>query len=117
MDLNRVNIGTYHGLKPAKYLNGCHPTFSVSTLPKQNSSYLPAQIKKIPDSSIHLSKQSITLLPLLSPLMPLSAILVLLLILISLSPTTSQTVACRGAAKGATTPGIHPGGHPKASFR
>src|SRR6218665_819673 len=35
-----------------KSLNGCHPTSFVSTLPKQNSS---AQIKKIPDLSIHLS--------------------------------------------------------------
>ena len=51
---------------------------------------LPAQIKKIPDPSIHL-------FPLLSPLMSLSAILVLLLILISLSPTYPANVSCTSA--------------------
>src|SRR6218665_1576635 len=50
-------------LWPTKSLNGCHPTFSVSTLPNPSKTEfiiigLPAQIKKIPDPSIHLSNNS-----------------------------------------------------------
>src|SRR6218665_3655186 len=48
------------------------------------------QNQKIPDPSIGYTSP-ITHLPLLSSLIPLSAILVLLLILISLFPTTSST--------------------------
>src|SRR6218665_1935783 len=62
----------------------------VSTLPKQNSHRTISQIKKIPDPSMAYTCPR-TLLPLLTPLMPLSAILVLPLIFILLSPTTSPS--------------------------
>src|SRR6218665_3762719 len=67
---------------------------------------LPAQIKKIPDSSMRLSNNSS--FTILSSLMLLSAILVLLLILTSHSPTTSPTpptpVSCTYATSAASDP-------------
>src|SRR6218665_3848764 len=56
---------------------------------------------KIPDPSIHLSDNLSSTI--LSPLMPLSAILVLFLILISLSPTTSPTSPAPASCTTAST--------------
>src|SRR6218665_353909 len=75
-----------------KSLNGCHPTSFERLNPSKTEFIiigLPAQIKKIPDPSIHLSDNSSSTS--FTSDAPVRNLGVILSILISLSPTTSPT--------------------------